>query len=742
MPCLFGLCQKGSFDLPQSPPFNGSTKGSIRPQWGPKTDIPTTIVPSGTSNHVQPTPNLLNGQTQIGNGQTQQNGLMQRDQQGQEKPRQQDQVQTQEPVRKKNDLKEFINNEPSTSTVRQPQQSDDDEEDAVQYRRRSGIAATVIREETLGGALPKYAKAPEDEDVIKMAIKNNEFLNKLLTGKRLQDVVDAMYNKEVNRDETIIQQGDIGKHMYVSAKGKYDVIIDGKTISTIKDVTVFGELAILYSDKRRATIRATTPGQLWVLDRNVYQQVMYLSNREEHEEVVSFLKRVEKLNVVGEAVLKKVALLLKTEYFSPGTIIVKEGDVGDKFYIISAGTVTVSITGEGDVAKLGKGKFFGELALLQEITRQATVTADSAGTECLTLTRQEFKNHFGDVKEMSEITIAQQPKKSVREAVSEYADLDLSEFKIVKTLGKGGFGRVELVQHKTKKELVFALKYLKKIYVVEQQQQEHVYNEKNIQMICDSPFIVKLYRTYKDRKYIYFLMESCLGGDLFGLMQRQPKRRFGEKEAKFIAACVLEALSYLHERSIIYRDLKPENLLIDRDGYIKLTDFGFAKKLDDGKTTSTFAGTPEYVAPEIILNRGHDKAVDYWEFGIFIYELLVGKTPFRSNDPSHMKTYNKILSGIDNIQFPSHVSTRAKNITEKLCRPLPSDRLGCQRNGVKDVRAHKWFSSVEWSRLREKKEHSPFKPTLQSSTDTTHFEPFTKDYDTPVDETSGWDADF
>jgi cGMP-dependent protein kinase len=120
-------------------------------------------------------------------------------------------------------------------------------------------------------------------------------------------------------------------------------------------------------------------------------------------------------------------------------------------------------------------------------------------------------------------------------------------------------------------------------------------------------------------------MESCLGGDLWTLLQRQKTRRFDEKDSRFIAACVLEAFAYLHEKGIVYRDLKPENLLIDEQGYIKLTDFGFAKKLGSRGRTFTFAGTPEYVAPEIILSRGHDKAVDYWAYGIFIFRVAHGK---------------------------------------------------------------------------------------------------------------------
>ncbi|EFA04087.1 cGMP-dependent protein kinase, isozyme 1-like Protein [Tribolium castaneum] len=582
-----------------------------------------------------------------------------------------------------------------------------------------------------------------DEKLIREAIERSDFLNKILKGDLLKEVVDAMYPREIKSSEVIIKEGEKGAHMYVSAGGQYEVSVKGKgVVNTFEDIRIFGEMAILYNDKRNATIKAIKAGKVWVLDRTIYQKLMLQFNIKEQDEVLSFLENVPTLNKVGTKVLQKVTTLLKVKYFAPGATIVKQGDRGDKFYIIRAGTVTISKEGEGVVGNYGKGQYFGELALLDEEFRQATVTADAPeGVECLTLKRQHFRDHFGRITEGGtvEYTPKSGPKRS--ESVREHQDIELKDLTILTTLGVGGFGRVELVQHKSK-NLIFALKYLKKFDMVEQNQQEHVYNERNIQLECRSKFIVRLYRSYKDARYIYFLMESCLGGDLWTLLQRQKTRRFDEKDSRFIAGCVLEAFTYLHERDIVYRDLKPENLLIDEHGYIKLTDFGFAKRLGARGRTFTFAGTPEYVAPEIILSRGHDKGVDYWAFGIFIFELLTGRTPFRTNDASHMRTYNKILTGIDSVEFPSYVSSKARNIIEKLCRAIPSERLGCQRNGVKDIKSHRWFLGFDWVKLNEGKLTAPFKPKLKSSTDTRYFEQFKKDNDCPPEETSGWDENF
>ncbi|CAG7832268.1 unnamed protein product, partial [Allacma fusca] len=204
----------------------------------------------------------------------------------------------------------------------------------------------------------------------------------------------------------------------------------------------------------------------------------------------------------------------------------------------------------------------------------------------------------------------------------DFERLRLDDLEVVATLGVGGFGRVELVQVVYDTNSVFALKCLPKSHILATQQQEHVYAERNIMMNCKSPFIASLYCTFKDSKCIYLLMEACLGGEIWTILR--DKGSFDEDTTRFLAACVVLALEYLHERDIIYRDLKPENLMVANNGYVKLVDFGFSKVVLSGQRTWTFCGTPEYVAPEVVLNRGHDRTVDYWAFGVLLFELLSG----------------------------------------------------------------------------------------------------------------------
>uniref|UniRef100_A0A803YA47 Protein kinase domain-containing protein n=1 Tax=Meleagris gallopavo TaxID=9103 RepID=A0A803YA47_MELGA len=234
--------------------------------------------------------------------------------------------------------------------------------------------------------------------------------------------------------------------------------------------------------------------------------------------------------------------------------------------------------------------------------------------------------------------------------------------------------------------MAFAMKCIKKKHVVDTKQQEHIYSEKKIlEQIC-SPFIVKLYRTFKDSKYVYMLLEACLGGELWSLLR--DRGSFDEPTTKFCVGCVTEALDYLHHIGIVYRDLKPENLILDAEGYIKLVDFGFAKKIGSGQKTWTFCGTPEYVAPEVILSKGHDFSVDFWSLGILVYELLTGSPPFSGAD--QMTTYNLILKGIEKLDFPRTITRRPEDLIRRLCRQNPTERLGNLRNGINDIKKHSY----------------------------------------------------
>ncbi|KAL1397443.1 hypothetical protein pipiens_009761 [Culex pipiens pipiens] len=590
--------------------------------------------------------------------------------------------------------------------------------------------------------IPSHPKSREAELLIKKAITVNEFLNNLMDEERLKAVTDAMSPMVFPPNSYIIKEGDIGAHFFVSAEGTYEVVVENKVIKSFGRGVVFGELAILYKAKRFASIRVTTEAKVWMLERKIFQKIMMKSGRKEREENVKFLSTVSILRDLQIEKLHKISDLLKREFYATGSTIIQQGDPGDKFYIIRGGSVNVIKTDRSGTDKLvgtlQRGAYFGEQALLHEDRRLASIVANPPGTECLTLNRIAFNEFLGGLEQLREIVLSDDIPRtsSSRKTVSEYDHIQLHDLTYIGTLGIGGFGRVELVQCQDRK--TFALKYLKKIEMVRQQQQEHAYSEKDIMLSCNSPFIVRLYKTYRDKKYLYFLMEACLGGDVWTILQKS--KYFDERTARFMTGCVVEAFEYLHSRNMIYRDLKPENLMLDERGYIKLVDFGFAKRIGANQKTWTFAGTPEYVAPEIILNKGHDRAVDYWALGVFIHELLVGKPPFRGKN--HMKTYNAILRGIDIIELPSRIPKKAQVLIKRLCRQIPAERLGYGKNGIADIKNNAWFSGFEWQRLKERTLVAPLIRPIQSDTDLSNFDEYPKDQDEPPDETSGWDINF
>jgi serine/threonine protein kinase len=211
-------------------------------------------------------------------------------------------------------------------------------------------------------------------------------------------------------------------------------------------------------------------------------------------------------------------------------------------------------------------------------------------------------------------------------------------------------------------------------------------------------------------------MEFVQGGELFTHIRKTG--RFSNETARFYLAQVVLALEALHKRSIIYRDVKPENLMLDSRGYLRLVDFGFSKRV--AFKTYTLCGTPEYVSPEMLLNRGHDRGVDWWAAGILLFEMLAGQPPFIDDDP--MGVYGQIIEG--RILFPKYFERGARSLIKHLLQPDPSKRYGCLRRGASDVREHRFFTGVDWDALYGKTQAAPILPAVDHSTDITHFDPY------------------
>ncbi|XP_033934115.2 cGMP-dependent protein kinase 1-like isoform X1 [Pseudochaenichthys georgianus] len=571
---------------------------------------------------------------------------------------------------------------------------------------------------------------------------DNDFMKHLEHGQILT-IMDCMHPTSLTKGCCVIQEGDDGSTVYVLEEGTVEVTKQGKTLCSIGEGKVFGELAILYNCTRTATVTALTDIKLWAVDRQCFQTIMMRTSLIKHSQYTDYLRSVPSLRSLPEDILSKLADVLEETHYSDSDYIIRQGATGDTFFIISEGQVKMtqqSSPGDEQVMKtLSKGDWFGEQALQGEDVRTASVTAVGDVT-CLVIDRESFKQLIGGLEDVNNKQLDSDEVKANLQAEADFfSSVSLSSFNTICTLGMGGFSRVELVQLKSDTSRSFALKVLKKRHIMDTSQQGHILSERRIMAEAHSPFIIRLYRTFRDSKYLYMLLEACLGGELWTLLR--DRGSFDDGVTRFYTGCVVEALAFLHCRGIIYRDLKPENIILDQRGYVKLVDFGFAKKVGLGKKTWTFCGTPEYVAPEIILNKGHDSSADCWSLGILVFELLSGSPPFSESDP--MKTYNIILRGIDMIEFPKKIAKSAANLIKRLCRDNPSERLGNQKNGVKDIQKHKWFEGFNWEGLRQGTIASPFTPAVEGPLDTSNFDYFPEDTeDPPPDEESGWDLEF
>ena len=292
----------------------------------------------------------------------------------------------------------------------------------------------------------------------------------------------------------------------------------------------------------------------------------------------------------------------------------------------------------------------------------------------------------------------------------------LEDFDLLKVLGKGSFGKVMQVSFKRTGE-VLAMKVLHKDAVIQRNQMTHTKAERHILQAVQHPFLVGLRYAFQNEAKLYMVLDYLNGGELFFHLKQA--RRFDEPRARFYSAEIALALGHLHSIGIIYRDLKPENILLDSEGHLRITDFGLAKEeVKDNNSARTFCGTPEYLAPEILLDKGHGRAVDWWSLGTLMYDMLSGLPPFYDQNLNAM--YKKILH--NELRFPSFFSAASRDILQRLLDRDPEKRLGSSEDDVEDIKVHEFFSAIDWDLLLQKKVQPPFKPAVAGTKDVSNFD--------------------
>lgn len=293
-----------------------------------------------------------------------------------------------------------------------------------------------------------------------------------------------------------------------------------------------------------------------------------------------------------------------------------------------------------------------------------------------------------------------------------FHSLKLNDYEIGDTIRILPLGTIKIAKNRRTNELI-ALKVLKKSEIIKSKQITHIYNELTIHPTLEHSSIISFLNSTHDEKYIYLAFEFISGGDLFTLLKTENK--FSINKVQFYAGQIVFVLIYLHSKNIVYRNLKPENVFINKNGYIKVADFELAKVVHD--RTYTMCGTPGYLAPEIILNKGHGLSVDWWALGILLYEMICGVDPFFDEDP--MNVYKNILEG--KIQFSSDFDEKSKSLIKHLLEPDLSKRYGNLKNGVNDIKNHVFFKNMYWDKLLRQEINAPFIPKLKGDNELKYF---------------------
>lgn len=296
--------------------------------------------------------------------------------------------------------------------------------------------------------------------------------------------------------------------------------------------------------------------------------------------------------------------------------------------------------------------------------------------------------------------------------------MSIDDFELLKVVGRGSFGKVMQVQKRDTRR-IYALKTIRKAHIISRSEVAHTLAERSVLAQINNPFIVPLKFSFQSPEKLYLVLAFVNGGELFYHLKSQ--QTFDINRARFYTAELLCALECLHGFNIIYRDLKPENVLLDYTGHIALCDFGLCKlNIGEGVRTNTFCGTPEYLAPELLLNNGYDKTVDWWTLGVLLYEMLTGLPPYYDENTNEM--YRKILH--DPLHFhdntPGLVPPVARDLIARLLDRDPKRRLGV--NGAAEIKAHNFFHSIDWRKLLDRKYEPTFKPNVTDARDTANFD--------------------
>jgi cGMP-dependent protein kinase len=612
--------------------------------------------------------------------------------------------------------------------------------------RKKGVAICSEQVVDPDFVAPSFPKGPGTRVLIEGAMSASAMFNNL-SKAQCEAVVMAMYPAQRSAGEPIVVQGEPASNYFVVDVGKCDVWNSGELVLTIGSGASFGEIALMYEVDNNVTIKAHVDVTVWTIDRQTFRSIVVnetSARRRQYEDTIAKVALFEALTKAERALM---ADALEDKVYADGHVIMQEGAEGDYFYIVTKGTVNVMVSGEL-VATRGAGEYVGERALLTNEKRMASCIA-AGEAECARMDRDTFVRILGPLGDLLSFRKYDEAGNEIvtegagaaeddaaTSAVAAPAHFEFSDppggssnppmarddFTTGPTLGIGAFGYVQLVHYK-KTDKVYALKTLTKKSILKTDQLQHCHDEIANLHASMNPFIVNLYSCFCDPQHIFMVMEFVAGGELYSVIQRG---RMRNDDARLLAAEILLGLEFSHSQQVIYRDLKPENVLLDKDGHVKITDFGLSKKVVD--RTFTLCGTPDYIAPEIIQNKGHNKAADYWALGVVIYEMLTGLPPFYKENEDHT-TFDRICGLTTSppkfsIKYPRYLSSEAHGLIEGMLQPDVTKRVGCMKAGTADIKQSEWFDGFSWEDCAARRMPGPFPVDMRSDEDVSAFDDY------------------
>lgn len=557
--------------------------------------------------------------------------------------------------------------------------------------------------------------------MIMQGIATNKILGEVvsLSQEQREMIVSEVHLVEAPAHKDIVRKGDKGAAFFIVQEGYLQLCVgDGHTQITLRHGDTFGELALLYDEPRAATITSLVDCKLWVLPQPSFREVAQLSAKRRLADLAKVLHSVPMLvTEIDTTLFDMLAGVIEEVTFFEGDALCLEGEDQGTFFLLQEGECEAQAT----QTVFKKGAWLGEEQLTANSKATMTVHVTSDVASVLILEHDDFKmvqeathnlqNHKAGSphavfrNHVKKVMTKMQGLNLLAAKKAQEARPALDRCEVVGALGEGSYGLVLLLRDKTSK-CEYALKAISKDQIAKEGSEEGVANERRLMDLFTSDFIVKLHKSYEDPEFIYLMLDSIFGGELFDVYSDQDL--WGKIEhARFYIANVTVGLSHLHEKRVVWRDLKLENCLVDSLGYLKLTDLGIAKMVI-GKTY-TVCGTVDYFAPETLRQLGTNRAADWWAAGVLLFIMIAGRSPFDA--PEVPQIYKNIIKGMAKVEFPRNCNPEVKDVIISLCKKKPEDRVTMQKGGVTNLKNMPFFEELNWDDLLHRRAKAPWVPS-------------------------------